>query len=269
MEDDSGISVIGSDTKKKKIIKPNEPPLPDPFPLPQNFRPDVELALKSGNMTANTRKTYLSQVASAIFGFKKYPSREEFMRVADQITRMYPFLQSPLPNGSKIVSGLLTCSIYYCFINLQGAIVQTLCDRFKELRRPLRTTVTPSQKTDHHPKKQKDSKAQTPAMAILCKPPALPPGEDETSLNRHIKILSTEYTKTKKGRGNHQLVTSLMEKTFSVRRADVLKSEEFNLHMILVKYPYLQCSDHVSNCFELIVSKLVLSSFSSSWKWSE
>ncbi|KAL5515679.1 hypothetical protein EMCRGX_G000880 [Ephydatia muelleri] len=132
----------------------------------------------------------------------------------------------------------------------EGAIVQTLCDRFKELRRPLRTTVTPFQKTDHHPKKQKDSKAQTPAMAILCKPPALPPGEDETSLNRHIKILSTEYTKTKKGRGNHQLVTSLMEKTFSVRRADVLKSEEFNLHMILVKYPYLQCSDHVSSNVE-------------------
>eukprot|EP00731_Ephydatia_muelleri_P000801 Em0001g801a len=151
----------------------------------------------------------------------------------------------------------------------EGAIVQTLCDRFKELRRPLRTTVTPFQKTDHHPKKQKDSKAQTPAMAILCKPPALPPGEDETSLNRHIKILSTEYTKTKKGRGNHQLVTSLMEKTFSVRRADVLKSEEFNLHMILVKYPYLQCSDHLFMEMERIIagagSDVTHASFSDSW----
>lgn len=88
---------------------------------------------------------------------------------------------------------------------------------------------------------------QTPAMAILCKPPlALQPGKDETSLNRHIKVLCTEYTITKKGRGNHQLVTFLMEETFSVRRVDLLKSEEFNLNMILVKYPHLQCSDHVS-----------------------
>ena len=101
--------------KKKKTMKPIEPPLPDPFPLPQNFRPDVELALKSGNMTTNTRKAYLSQVASAIFGYKKYPIREEFMRVADQIIRRYPFLQSPMPGGSKTVSDLLTYSTHYNF----------------------------------------------------------------------------------------------------------------------------------------------------------
>ena len=42
-------------------MKPIEPPLADPFPVPQNFHPDVELALKS----------YLSQVVSVIFGFRK------------------------------------------------------------------------------------------------------------------------------------------------------------------------------------------------------
>ena len=92
-----------------------------------------------------------------------------------------------------------------------------------------------------------DPKKQKQAIAILLEPPSLPPGEDEMSLNRHIKILCLEYSKTKRGRGNHQLVTSLMEKTYPLRRADVLNSEKFNLNMILAKYPYLQCSDQVSD----------------------
>ena len=116
MGDDCGEELMpDTSKKKKKTMKPIEPPLPDPFLLPQNFRPDVELALKSENMTTNTRKAYLSQVASAIFGYKKYPIREEFMLLADQIIRRYPFLQSPMPDGSKTVRGLLTCSTHYIF----------------------------------------------------------------------------------------------------------------------------------------------------------
>ena len=38
-------------TTKRKCIKPKELPLPDPFPLPQIFRPDVECALRAGKMT--------------------------------------------------------------------------------------------------------------------------------------------------------------------------------------------------------------------------
>ena len=91
-------------TKRKRLMKPPEPPLPDPFPLPQNFRPDVELALRSGKMTTDTRRAYMSQVASAIFGYKRYPLREEFMRVAGEIVKKYPFLESPMPGGSKTVS---------------------------------------------------------------------------------------------------------------------------------------------------------------------
>ena len=72
-------------------------------------------------------------------------------------------------------------------------------------------------------------------MAILFEPPPLPPGDDEMSLNRHIKVLSSEYIKTKiNGRGNHQLVTYLIEKTNPIKRADVLNSEKFNLNMISV-----------------------------------
>lgn len=88
-------------TKRKRLVKPAEPPLPDPFPLPQNFRPDVELALRSGKMTTDTRRAYMSQVASAIFGYKRYPLREEFMRVAGEIVKKYPFLESPMPGDGE------------------------------------------------------------------------------------------------------------------------------------------------------------------------
>ena len=62
---------------RRKKLKLNEEPLPDPFTLPVNHRPDVEVALKSGKMTTETRKAYLSQVAAAIFSKKRYPTREE------------------------------------------------------------------------------------------------------------------------------------------------------------------------------------------------
>ena len=88
----------------KKRPKPCEDPLPNPFPLPKNFRPDVELALSSGKMTNETRTAYINQVGSAIFGYKRYPDKEELVHVADAIVKKYPFLESPLPGGSKTVS---------------------------------------------------------------------------------------------------------------------------------------------------------------------
>ena len=39
-------------------------PLPDPFVLPKNFRPDVTTALNSGKMNQETNKAFLSSVAS-------------------------------------------------------------------------------------------------------------------------------------------------------------------------------------------------------------
>lgn len=63
-----------------------------PFPLPRNFRPDVELALKSGQMTNETRKSFLSQIAGAIYTYKKYPSLNELESVCKEIVQVYPFL---------------------------------------------------------------------------------------------------------------------------------------------------------------------------------
>lgn len=63
-----------------------------PFPLPKNFRPDVEIALKAGKMTNETRKSFLSQIAGAIYTYKKYPSVNELESVCKEVIRIYPFL---------------------------------------------------------------------------------------------------------------------------------------------------------------------------------
>ena len=41
-------------------------PLRNPFPLPKNFRSDVELALHTGKMTKETNAGFLSSIASAM-----------------------------------------------------------------------------------------------------------------------------------------------------------------------------------------------------------
>ena len=80
--------------KLVKKTKEESTPLPDPFPLPKNFRPDVHLALTNKRMTKSTRATFFSTVAAAMFQFKKYPSRDDYVTVARQIVCKYPFLGS-------------------------------------------------------------------------------------------------------------------------------------------------------------------------------
>ena len=66
--------------------------LPDPFPLPINYRPDVEECLRAGKMTKTSRSSFFSSVAGAMFNYKRFPSHDEKVRVARQIESKYPFL---------------------------------------------------------------------------------------------------------------------------------------------------------------------------------
>lgn len=93
--------------KRRKFVKTEEDniPLPDPFPLPKNFRKDIETALKLGKINQQTKAAFYSAVGSTIFSYKRYPSASEYIAVARSITSKYPFLKSPV--GSTHVSYLL------------------------------------------------------------------------------------------------------------------------------------------------------------------
>lgn len=104
-DDDSvtGKVEIKSSKYSRKKPKLSEDPLPDPFVLPENYRPDVEVALKTGQMTTETKKAYISQVPAAMFAKKHYPTRDEFQRVALDVIQKYPFLPSPVSGSTKTV----------------------------------------------------------------------------------------------------------------------------------------------------------------------
>ena len=90
--------------KRFKLNKTKEDgiPLPDPFDLPKNFRPDVASALASGRMTLETNRFFLSTVAGAMFTHKLYPTSDDYMNVARSICSKYPFMKSP--TGKPYVS---------------------------------------------------------------------------------------------------------------------------------------------------------------------
>lgn len=78
---------------KLESSKEIEQPLPDPFVLPVHFRSDVEVCLSQGHMTREATTSFLSTVASKMFGYKKKPTTPEYLRVATDIIRKYPFMK--------------------------------------------------------------------------------------------------------------------------------------------------------------------------------
>ena len=77
-------------------------------------------------------------------------------------------------------------------------------------------------------------------------PIEVPAGEDQTSFDRHNRLLAIEFSKTKR---NETVAKELMKITYAMRRNDILE----NGHTInlLDKYPFLQTLEHVRNRHEL------------------
>lgn len=114
---ESDLQVV-AEVKNDKVFKPvkrffksddDKLPLPDPFPLPKNYKADIDVALKTGKMTRETKKRFFSAVAAAMFTYKKYPQPEDYQNVARCVVSKYPFLKSPV--GSPHVS------IQFCFFS--------------------------------------------------------------------------------------------------------------------------------------------------------
>ena len=121
---------------KKKIQKTEDDaiPLPDPFPLPKHYQRNVEEALKSGKMLTKERRMFLSDVASAMLRYKRYPSRDDYVSVSCAVIQAYLFLKST--SGRPYVS-CCTCMLEFYFIySSQDAIVQGLVNRFRHDTKP-------------------------------------------------------------------------------------------------------------------------------------
>ena len=85
-------------------------------------------------------------------------------------------------------------------------------------------------------------KPKLPGVDSVMNLPTIPPGEDVTSFQRHNKVLLIE---SKKAHPNMLVVGDLMERTFAMRRRDILESS-YDINTILSKYPFLQNGEQVS-----------------------
>ena len=102
--------------------------------------------------------------------------------------------------------------ILYLF-SLQGAIVTSLKDLFKDFRR------TPVEKGKSKSNPRKSPKKKRPGITQPLSEP-LPAPEDSVSFERHLRVLHVEFTKMHR---NKQVVADLMDRTFALRRKAILE----------------------------------------------
>ena len=126
-------------------------------------------------------------------------------------------------------------------LKIQGAIVMSLRNRFKE-RRHIQTVRKSSQPSTAAPR---SCPCQKPAKRAID-PPVVPSGEDETSFLRHQRVLAAEF---QKAHPSEQIIRELMQLTFPMRRKDIL--EDGHVFDPLEKFPYLGNTRNVSFCFTL------------------
>ena len=108
----SGMSISSPPSKKLKLESSNSPfvlendkltkSLPDPFPFPDNFTPEISLAIRNQMMPPRVLNKFITAVARAVFAFKMYPTSNELERVSIQAIERWVFLRASY--GSPFVS---------------------------------------------------------------------------------------------------------------------------------------------------------------------
>ncbi len=117
--------------------------------------------------------------------------------------------------------------------------METLINRFKEMRRPPKSKSNSSDSIKVHVKREvKRSPGISKPLSVL----EIPAGEDSVSFERHNRVLRTEWTKSNR---NAMLVEQLMDRTFAMRRRDILDTST-DVQTILAKYPFLQDPEQVT-----------------------
>ena len=77
-------------------------PPPDPFPLPKNYPHQLESVLATGKLSSKQKQAFVSEVASSMLRYKRYPSRDDYICVARSVINKYPFFKTK--GGNPYVS---------------------------------------------------------------------------------------------------------------------------------------------------------------------
>ena len=79
------------------------------------------------------------------------------------------------------------------------------------------------------------------APACVQALPEIQPGEDDISFQRHNRVLQAEWSKVKR---NVMMVEELMERTFPMRRREILENS-CDVQTLFKKFPFLQDPEQV------------------------
>ena len=85
--------------------------IPNPFPFPKHYTPDIELGLHMRNLQPKLLAKFYTRIANVMLIYKRYPSKKDYEQVGQQMVQKYPFLSLPVDPDShviKIISSLVT-----------------------------------------------------------------------------------------------------------------------------------------------------------------
>ena len=193
-------------------------PLPDPFPFPDNYSPEITIALTKKVMPPKTLEKFITAVAIAAFALKCYPTSQELERLAIQAIEKWEFLRAP--QGSPYVSKLVILNTVYMMSSFLGSHLDR--DEMSFQRIPKNAS------------KHGSCKGAIPQQREAWSDTSTDDGEDAVSYERHIKALSAEYRKAKPNEG---VVTELMAITFRQRRQEIVEKA---MPELLLKFPFLR-----------------------------
>ena len=70
--------------------------IPSPFPFPPHYTSDIELGLKLKQLQPKQQASLITRIAHVMLLYKRYPSKDDYSNVAEELVAKYSFLKSPL-----------------------------------------------------------------------------------------------------------------------------------------------------------------------------
>lgn len=200
---------------------------PEVFVIP-TFSMEVEFALREGNcaylkhemvlkITRNQKHNILDRMAWTIFNFKAYPSDRHFAKAAEALVTKHPCLKEP---GSKTGCDGWKNSLKFKMGNYRQKLRRV---GFPEV------AVNGGRRSKHRPDNEHArSNIKRARRAEVNFLPNFPQGEDEASLEKQRLEMVHEMTKENQ---DLPLINQHMQKTFALRRQEIVKSSPSVEHL--------------------------------------
>lgn len=222
---------------------------PDIFPVP-TFSYEVEHVLEEGNrtfatsgktlkLTRSQKHNILENMATVMFNFKPYPCDNDVGMAAEALVTSHPCLKEP---GS--VSGWYgwKMSLKFKMGDYRAKLSRSGC---------LEVSVNAGKRSKNNPDKEHPhSNIKRARRAEVNFLPNFPKGESQASLEEMRLQIMDEVQKSQQ---NLRLIEMLMQKTFALRRQEIIQ-ENPHVKDFLEKWPALRIESQLCAEFQHITN---------------